>query len=205
MAVARHARAPVLLVGDIDRGGVFAQLLGTLWLLDAPDREMVRGLVVNKFRGDRSLFVDGERILQSVPGSRSWGSSRSSTGFRFPRKTPPSLWLLLPRRRVRPALDVAVVKLPRIANFDDFDPLRAEPGVELRYVDSPDALGDPDAVILPGTKSTAADLAWLRATGLADEHRPIGPWRRGRRRNLRRLPDAWHRDPRPRGCRINGQ
>ena len=168
MAVARHARSPVLLVGDIDRGGVFAQLLGTLWLLDAADRELVRGLIVNKFRGDRSLFVDGERILRERAELPVVGVVPFIHGLSLPEEDAAEL----DGRAAEPArgdtLDVAVVRLPHIANFDDFDPLRSEPGVRLRYVDSPQALGDPDAVVLPGTKSTAADLQWLRATGLAD-------------------------------------
>jgi adenosylcobyric acid synthase len=167
MAVARHAGAPVLLVGDIDRGGVFAQLLGTLWLLDAQDREMVRGLLVNKFRGDRSLFVDGEQILRDRAGLPVVGVVPFVDGLSFPEEDAADLLVSAAGATNWNALDVAVVRLPRIANFDDFDPLRAEPGVELRYVDSVDSLGDPDAVILPGTKSTAADLGWLRATGLA--------------------------------------
>jgi adenosylcobyric acid synthase len=170
MAVARHARAPVLLVGDIDRGGVFAQLLGTLWLLDAPDREMVRGLLVNKFRGDRSLFADGERILRERAGLPVVGVVPFIDRLSLPEEDAAELAVSTAWAPATgpPVLDVAVVKLPRIANFDDFDPLRAEPGVALRYVDSTDALGEPHALILPGTKSTAADLAWLRATGLSD-------------------------------------
>ena len=168
MAVARHARSPVLLVGDIDRGGVFAQLLGTLWLLDAADRGLVRGLVVNKFRGDRALFRDGERILRERAELPVLGVVPFVDGLSLPEEDAAELVGSLTAATNPEALDVAVVRFPRIANFDDFDPLRAEPGVRLRYVDSPDALGDPDAVILPGTKSTAADLAWLRATGLAD-------------------------------------
>ena len=170
MAVARHARAPVLLVGDIDRGGVFAQLLGTLWLLDAPDREMVRGLLVNKFRGDRSLFVDGERILRERAGLPVVGVIPFVDRLSLPEEDAAELAVSRSRAPATgpPSLDVAVVRLPRIANFDDFDPLQAEPSVALRYIDSTDALGEPHALILPGTKSTAADLAWLRATGLSD-------------------------------------
>ncbi len=167
MAVARHARAPVLLVGDIDRGGVFAQLLGTLWLLDAPDREMVRGLVVNKFRGDRSLFVDGERILRESAGLPVIGVIPFVDRLDLPEEDAAELGGSATAPTRPDELDVAVLRLPRIANFDDFDALQAEPGVGLRYVDSTDALGEPHAVILPGTKSTAADLAWLRETGLA--------------------------------------
>jgi adenosylcobyric acid synthase len=170
MAVARHARAPVVLVGDVDRGGVFAQLLGTLWLLDAGDREMVRGLLVNKFRGDRSLFADGEQILRERAGLPVIGVVPFVDRLSLPEEDAAELAVstAFAPGSGSPALDVAVLRLPRIANFDDFDPLRSEPGVALRYVDSTDALGEPHAVILPGTKSTAADLAWLRATGLAE-------------------------------------
>ena len=168
MAVARHARSPVLLVGDIDRGGVFAQLLGTLWLLDPADRALVRGLLVNKFRGDRALFVDGERILRERAGLPVVGVIPFVDRLSLPEEDAAELGVTAATASCPDTLDVAVIKLPRIANFDDFDPLRAEPGVRLRYVDSPEALGDPAAVVLPGTKSTADDLAWLRATGLAD-------------------------------------
>jgi adenosylcobyric acid synthase len=172
MAVARYARAPVLLVGDIDRGGIFAQLLGTLWLLEPEERALVRGLVVNKFRGDPALFVDGVRILEErgglpvvgvVPFLRDLGIAEEDAVAieSGPRPIP---GLPSPHEKV----DVAVVALPRIANFDDFDPLAHEPGVDVRYVSSAQALGHPHAVILPGTKSTMADLAWLRAQGLAE-------------------------------------
>ena len=168
MAVARHARSPVLLVGDIDRGGVFAQLLGTLWLLDAADRGLVRGLLVNKFRGDRALFIDGERILRDRAELPVLGVIPFIDRLSLPEEDAAELAPSATAVTGPDSIDVAVVRFPRIANFDDFDPLRAETYVALRYVDSPESLGNPVAVVLPGTKSTAADLAWLRATGLAD-------------------------------------
>lgn len=178
MAVARYARAPVLLVGDIDRGGIFAQLLGTLWLLPPEERELVRGLVVNKFRGDPALFVDGLRLLEERGGTPVLGVVPFLPDLGLPEEdavaietqpaAPPGQG-----REAAGTVDVAVVALPRIANFDDFDPLAAEPGVRLRYVSSLRALGRPQAVILPGTKSTMADLAWLRAQGLAGAIRQL--------------------------------
>lgn len=178
MAVARYANAPVLLIGDIDRGGIFAQLLGTLWLLDLDGRALVRGLVVNKFRGDLALFSDGVQILEEkgnvpvlgvLPYLRNLNlpdedavsvESRSSTSgnpqVELAESAPDSL------------IDIAVLALPRISNFDDFDPLKAESGVTLRYVSSAAEFGTPTAVIIPGTKSTIADLDWLRQTGLAE-------------------------------------
>jgi adenosylcobyric acid synthase len=168
MAVARHAQAPVLLAGDIDRGGIFAQLLGTLWLLDDEERALVKGLIVNKFRGDLRLFADGVRMIEERGGVPVVG-------------VVPYLYHDLPEedavaieRQNTPqagqaaGIDVAVIRLPRISNFDDFDPLAAEPGVSVRYAGSVEELGAPDAVIIPGTKSTMADLDWLRAGGLAD-------------------------------------
>jgi adenosylcobyric acid synthase len=166
MAVARHARAPVLLAGDIDRGGIFAQLLGTLSLLEADERALVRGLVVNKFRGDRALFADGVRILEERGGVPVLGVVPHLTALAVPEEDAVALDRHTPRPPID-AVEIAVIRLPHIANFDDFDPLAAEPGVALRYVGSPRDLGAPHAVILPGTKSTVADLAWLRATGLA--------------------------------------
>jgi adenosylcobyric acid synthase len=167
MAVALHARAPVLLAADIDRGGVFAQLLGTLWLLEPEERRLVRGLVVNKFRGDRALFANGVRILEERGGVPVLGVIPHLPALAMPEEDAVALDTFAPRRRDA-GIDIAVIRLPHIANFDDFDPLANEPGVTLRYVQSPRELVQPHAIILPGTKSTVADLAWLRATGLAE-------------------------------------
>lgn len=167
MAVARHARAPVLLAGDIDRGGIFAQLLGTLDLLEPEERALVRGLVVNKFRGDRALFADGVRLLEQRGGVPVLGVIPYLPALAVPEEDAVALDSLSPRPA--PAeIDIAVIRLPHIANFDDFDPLAAEPGVAVRYVQGPRELGRPHAIVLPGTKSTVADLAWLRASGLAE-------------------------------------
>jgi adenosylcobyric acid synthase len=172
MAVARHARAPVLLVGDIDRGGIFAQLLGTLWLLEPEERALVRGLVVNKFRGDRTLFADGVRILKERGGVPVLGVIPHLPAPAVPEEDAVALDSPAPRPGGA-AIDIAVIRLPHIANFDDFDPLQVEPGVAVRYVQSPRDLGSPHAIILPGTKSTIADLAWLRSTGLAEAIRVL--------------------------------
>ncbi len=166
MALAQHARAPVLLVGDIDRGGIFAQLLGTLWLLTPEERALVRGLVVNKFRGDAALFTDGIRILEERGGIPVLGVVPYLPALAIPEEDAVALDAAIPRAAA--AIDIAVIRLPHIANFDDFDPLRAEANVGLRYVQAPAALGRPHAVIVPGTKSTLADLAWLRAAGFAE-------------------------------------
>ena len=168
-AIARYANAPVLLAGDIDRGGIFAQLLGTLSLLEPEERALVRGFVVNKFRGDPALFADGVRILEERGGVPVLGVMPYLGDLILPDEDAVSIESAGSGTRARAGeLDVAVVALPRIANFDDFDALKAEPRVRLRYVHGLAEWGQPDAVIVPGTKSTLADLAWLRATGLAD-------------------------------------
>lgn len=169
MAVAKYAAAPVLLVGDVDRGGIFAQLLGTQSLLDPDERAHLKGFIVNKFRGDPRLFDDGLRILEERSGLPVLGV--------VPYLPDPGLAAEDAVALEAPAasngcaasggLDIAVIRLPRISNFDDFDPLALEPGVRLRFVDSPETLGRPRAIILPGTKSTLADLAWLHERGLS--------------------------------------
>lgn len=166
MAIARYAKAPVLLAGDIDRGGIFAQLIGTVWLLEPEERELVKGLIVNKFRGDISLFTDGVRILEEKSEVPVLGvvpylhdlfiPEEDAVALENPFETPGSM---------TEELEIVVVHLPRIANFDDFDPLSAEPGVRVRYVDSPEDVWNPAAIIIPGTKSTINDLAWLRSQG----------------------------------------
>lgn len=168
MAVARYAQAPVLLVGDIDRGGIFAQLLGTLWLLEPAERALVCGLLVNKFRGDFSLFADGVQILETRSALPVLGVVPFIHDLQIPEEDAAPLDTL-PAAVCRqpPAVDIAVIQLPRIANFDDFTPLASEAGVRLRYVNACATLGQPDAVILPGSKSTIADLIWLRERGLA--------------------------------------
>jgi adenosylcobyric acid synthase len=172
MAVARYAGSPVLLVGDIDRGGIFAQVLGTLWLMADEERTLVRGLLVNKFRGDRRLFADGVRILEERGGAPVLGVVPYLTELSLPEED--AVALDTDNGRYPTGIrDIAVVRLPHIANFDDFDPFYLESDVRLRYVDSVAALGNPSAVILPGTKCTLADLAWLAQRGLDEAIRRL--------------------------------
>ena len=166
MRVARYCRAPVLLVGDIDRGGVFASLLGTLMLLNPEDLALVKALVVNKFRGDLTLFEPGIKFLEEKSGLPVAGvipyfndiaiAQEDSVALEHAGSQPKTF-----------KLDIAVIRLPHISNFDDFDPLAKENGIRVRYVKSAKELGKPDLVILPGSKTTVADLAWLRESGLA--------------------------------------
>jgi adenosylcobyric acid synthase len=167
MAVARYAQAPVVLVGDIARGGIFAQLLGTLWLFPPEEQALVRGLVINQFHGDVEFFADGVRLLEERSARPVLGVMPFLPDLRLPEEDAADLDTVTSSRSPgQGEVDIAVIRLPHIANFDDFGALAAEPGVTVRYVTSPALLGQPQAVILPGTKSTIDDLRWLRAQGL---------------------------------------
>ena len=167
MRVARYLNAPTLLVVDIDRGGAFAHVVGTLELLEPEERALIKGVVINKFRGQRSLLDSGitwleERTGIPVAGVIPWIDQL------FPSED--SLDLLDRRsRKTHTDITIAVIRLPRIANFTDFDPLEAEPSVKLKYISPKDSLGHPDAVIIPGSKTTIADLMLLQQTGMATE------------------------------------
>ncbi len=163
MGMAKLAKAPVLLVGDIDRGGVFASLAGTMLLLDPDEKALVKGTVINKFRGDLSILEPGLRTLEQLTGVPVLGvvpylsldvDDEDSLTDRFS------------RRQEKAAVDIAVIRLPRISNFTDFNPLEYLDGVSLRYVGSVAELGEPDLIILPGTKNTMGDLRFLRESGL---------------------------------------
>ncbi len=169
MRVARYAAAPVLLVGDVDRGGVMAALVGTLDLLLPEERALVKGLIVNRFRGDVSLFRDGVTFLEERTGLPVLGVVPYLPDLRIADEDSVALEGR-PRGGPIPGklVDVAVVRLPHVANFDDFAPLEAEPAAGVRYVQRADDLGWPDVLVLPGTKSTMDDLAWLRRAGLAE-------------------------------------
>ena len=172
MRVALHAGAPVLLCGDIDRGGVFAALVGTLELLEPEERATIKGFVINKFRGDESLLTDGLTMLEQRTGIPVLGVVHHFRDIHIPEED--SVALDLPSRASSDALvDIAVIRLPHISNFDDFDPLAREGGVSLRYVDSPADLGRPDLVILPGSKTTIPDLAWMEERGLTEAIRSL--------------------------------
>ena len=166
MRVAALAGAPVLLVGDIDRGGVFAALVGTLALLAPEDRGRVAGLIVNRFRGDRAVLEPGLDQLTARTGVPVVGVLPHLGSGLVPEEdslaldTPPAV-------ADGAAIEVAVVRLPRISNFDDVEPLAAEPGVAVRFVSHPAHVDAADIVVLPGSKRTLADLAWLRTRGLA--------------------------------------
>ncbi|MCI8729916.1 MAG: cobyric acid synthase [Lachnospiraceae bacterium] len=163
MGMAKMAKAPVLLVGDIDRGGVFAQLVGTVMLLEEDERQMVKGLIVNKFRGDKTILAPGLAMLEEKAGIPVVGVAPY---LQIQVEDEDSLTERFEGNRQVDVIDIAVIRLPRISNFTDFNPLESIPGVSLRYVKRVQELQNPDMVILPGTKNTMEDLQWLRQNGL---------------------------------------
>jgi len=177
MNMARYAHAPVLLVGDIDRGGVFAAFVGTMEVLDERERALVAGFIVNRFRGQESLLQDaldytllhtGRPVLGVVPYLHDLNlPEEDSVSFKDSSRTNTA------GGEATDHVDIAVIDLPHISNFTDLDALRIEPDVRLRIVRSPRELGRPDALILPGSKNTLADLDWLKQSGLADATRQL--------------------------------
>jgi adenosylcobyric acid synthase len=187
LRLARDAGLPAIVVGDIDRGGVFAALFGTVALLPDDLRATVRGFVINKLRGDPNLLAGGPEELVRRTGIPTLGVLPWMAGLGLDAEDSLALSAGWPHRGgdsgARPGrggvLDVAVVRLPRISNFTDLDPLAVEPSVCLRLVNSGEALGRPDLLILPGSKSTVSDLDWLHQRGLASAitglaHEPTG-------------------------------
>ncbi|MEK6727338.1 MAG: cobyric acid synthase [Candidatus Omnitrophota bacterium] len=170
MKMAEYAKAQVILVGDIDKGGVFASLIGTLELLEKKERERIKGFIINKFRGDKYLLKEGIDFLQKKTKKRVLGIIPYFKEIKIPEEDSLSLESRVEKTGNRGrGLNVAVIKLPHISNFTDFDPLERERGVSLKYVSAPEGLGSPDVIILPGSKNTIADLAWLKRSGLADK------------------------------------
>jgi adenosylcobyric acid synthase len=170
MGLARAARLPVVVVGDIDRGGVLAALYGTLALLDRADQALVGGFVVNKFRGDPGILAPALCRLEAATGRPVLGVLPWVRGLWF--DVEDSLALEAPRDPAAPAaagdeLAVAVVRLPRMSNFTDVDAMAQEPGISVRFTESAAELRTADLAVLPGTKATVADLGWLRERGLA--------------------------------------
>lgn len=163
MGLAELVDAPVILVGDIDRGGVFAQLFGTAALLEEEERKRIKATVVNKFRGDRRILEPGLKTLEELCGVPVAGVVPYTDADIDDED---SLSGRLNRKSERKLLDAAVIRLPRISNFTDFGPLERRDDISLRYVDRAWDLGSPDMIIIPGTKSTISDLIWLRESGL---------------------------------------
>lgn len=164
MGLADMIDAPVILVGDIDRGGVFAQLLGTLLLLTKEERKRIKGLIINKFRGDRSLLDSGIKMLEKkgkipvigvIPYMDINLEDEDSLTKRFNKKE-------------REVIDIVVIRYPRISNFTDFNVFEQFNDVSVRYVDSLEELDSPDIIFLPGSKNTMRDLCWMRQNGLED-------------------------------------
>ncbi|MBW4518598.1 MAG: cobyric acid synthase CobQ [Scytolyngbya sp. HA4215-MV1] len=166
MRVAKHLNAPTILIVDIDRGGAFAHVVGTLELLDPDERALIKGIVINKFRGQRSILQPGIDWLQErtgipVIGVIPWLENS------FPAED--SLSLFERKSDNSGDITIAVIRLPRISNFTDFDPLEAESTVNVKYIHLKQSLGHPDAVIIPGSKTTIADLVAMHKTGMAEE------------------------------------
>lgn len=162
MGLAKLVKAPVLLVGDIDRGGVFAQLLGTEMLLEEEEKKHLKGMIINKFRGDKTILDPGIEMLEErgkipvvgvVPYMHVCVDDEDSLTTRF-------------ERRKEEAVDIAVIRFPRISNFTDFSVFETIEGVSLRYVNSVEELHEPDMILLPGSKNTMGDLKWMRQNGL---------------------------------------
>ena len=163
MGMAKIADAPVLLVGDIDRGGVFAQLIGTVMLLEPEEQDRIKGLIVNKFRGDKKILDPGIAMLEERAGKPVLGVVPYAD---VDIEDEDSLASSLTETHIQAEIDVAVIRFPRISNFTDMQALSMEQDVSVRYVTKPSDLGEPDVILLPGTKNTIQDLLWLRESGL---------------------------------------
>lgn len=166
MGMAKMAKAPVLLVADIDRGGVFASIYGTLMLMDEDERAMVKGVIINKFRGDVDILRPGLEMIEEKTGVPVVGvlpmlhvdiEDEDSLSERLTSHTEVKL------------IDIAVIRIPRMSNYTDFNVFELIPGVSLRYVSSVHELGNPDMIIIPGTKNTIGDLKWMRQSGIEAE------------------------------------
>ena len=169
MGMAEIADSPVILVGDIDRGGVFAQLYGTCALLEPHEKERIVGLIINKFRGDIGLLTGGLATLEQLTGKPVLGVVPYMDVRMEAEDSLADCLREKPYGDGMPAgIDIAVIRFPRISNFTDFQPLSGEPGVRVRYVGTMDELGVPDLIILPGTRSTMRDLEWFRECGLME-------------------------------------
>ena len=163
MGMAKLVNAPVLLVGDIDRGGVFAQLYGTVALLEEEERNRIKGLIINKFRGDKTILDPGVEMLEEMTGIHVVGVTPY---LHVSLEDEDSLSERLEDKHAIGLIDIAVIRLPRISNFTDFNVFEGVKGVSVRYVSAANQLGNPDLIILPGTKNTMGDLFWMRQNGL---------------------------------------
>jgi adenosylcobyric acid synthase len=177
-SIAELTDSPVLLIGDIDKGGVFAALVGTVELVSPAERRRIKGFLINKFRGDSALLEPGLRFLEERTGIPVLGVLPYQKSLGIPQEDS----AMLDRRVVRnqpAAVSIGVVRLPRISNYTDFESLENEPDVAVHYLSDPVAAPNIDVLMLPGTKNTVADLGWLRATGWEDflvRHRRGAGW-----------------------------
>jgi len=167
MSVAKFSSASVILVGDIDKGGVFASLIGTLQLLTPDERKLVKGFIINKFRGDKRLLRSGLKFLEDYTGVKVLGVIPYYHNIKIPEEDSVPLESKKDRAIFRNKINIAVVFLPHMSNFDDFDSLEQERDVSLRYVRAGEDFGRPDVIIIPGTKNTIEDLQYIKRIGTA--------------------------------------
>jgi adenosylcobyric acid synthase len=169
-SMAERVEAPVLLVADIDRGGVFASIVGHMELFTPAERDLVKGLIINKFRGDPSLLLPGVEFLETRTGKPVLGLVHYFTDIHIPEEDSVALDLKMraPKERPQEQVRVGVIRLPHISNYTDFDSLEQEPAVSLTYFTAPEQVFDMDLVILPGSKNTLNDLSYLHNQGIAE-------------------------------------
>ncbi|WP_379969829.1 cobyric acid synthase [Ectobacillus sp. sgz5001026] len=169
MRVARIANAPVILIGDIDKGGVFASLVGTLQLLNPEDRERVIGVIINKFRGDVSLLQPGLDWFEEYTGKKVLGVVPYIRNLAIDAEDSLVLNQYTSDKHVEKEIDIVVIQYPRISNFTDAEPFFAEPDCDVRYVTRADQVHEPDLILLPGSKNTIEDLMFLQESGIAEK------------------------------------
>ena len=202
MAVALYAVAPVFVIGDIDKGGVFASLYGTHALISEEERGLVKGFIINKFRGFLDLLTPGLGMIEELTGVPVVGVVPYLTDVYVPEEDSPREARMSDVDGEDSLVEVAIVALPHLANFDEFDPLARRSDTRLRYVREAKDFGNPDLVILPGSKVTVADLDFVRNAGFESRIRNHLWNGAGANRNMRRDADARKRDSRPGGDRV---